>query len=282
MRTSIELITPNIARELLSGNTGNRKLREGVVKDYARQMKEGKWQESHQGIAIAPNGRVLDGQHRLEAIVASGVSIRMNVSRDVPEETFVVIDGGIQRTVADRLFLLNDRESNRIAVAVVTARLRIANEFSNRPSPDQVDLEFLDKTDAYVWMTELLRQNGKRRGLTRVTLATAMAMYVHTDPEKGKIFASSFFSGEGLNAGDPAFVLREAVIAERVKSEHEQYWKTVSACTAHQEGRVLHTLQAASKDMTGLVYKRLFHERMAAHKRGAAVRNGKKAAGTNA
>ena len=260
MKTVIETISPKRAKELLDHNTDNRTIRLSAVSEYAHQMRNGHWLLTHQGIAIAPNGRILDGQHRLMAIVESGCHIKTSVSYDVDPESYRHMDDGIKRTVADRLALMGDKESNRIAVAVVTAYLKSTASLAtsnNRVNADQVDDEFLDKTEAYVEVTELARQYHRRAKIGKSSILAAFVTYLHHSHDLGRRFVEQYFLGEGLSVGNPAYTLREATLAGRLTTEHDQYWKASAACIAHFEGRQLSTLQAASEDLLGNVYKRM-------------------------
>ena len=80
MKTSIETITPLYAKNLLSLNCNNRNVNRYRVSAYAEDMKNGCWQLTHQGILIGKNGNVIDGQHRLYAVIESGASIKTLVS----------------------------------------------------------------------------------------------------------------------------------------------------------------------------------------------------------
>jgi hypothetical protein len=260
--TVIEIITPARAHELLKNNTKNRTLRRSAVTEFARQMKSGHWQLTHQGIAVEPDGTLLDGQHRLHAVVEAGVPVKMSVTYDVDPDSFPVVDCGIARSVADRLPLLTDKESNRIVVGIVSHYLKCTTgSGNNRCGADQVDDEFLDKTQAYISVTEMFRGYGKRCGLTKASIGAALAVYLHLDPAKGTAFCARFLSGEGLSTGQPAYTLREAALQGRLTREHDQYWKTTAACIADSEGRPLLMLQAATRDLYGNVYKRLLGER---------------------
>jgi hypothetical protein len=88
MHTHVETITPERARALL-GSNGNRPLRKTRVLAFVEVLKRGHWRLSHQGIAIAADGRVLDGQHRLAAIAEADVTVQMCVTYDVPPECVV-------------------------------------------------------------------------------------------------------------------------------------------------------------------------------------------------
>ncbi|HEV8193129.1 MAG TPA: hypothetical protein VGP82_16835, partial [Ktedonobacterales bacterium] len=66
--SEVRKITPALARELLKRNTNNRALRPAHVDMLRGTMQRGEWQVTHQGLAFADDGELLDGQHRLEAL----------------------------------------------------------------------------------------------------------------------------------------------------------------------------------------------------------------------
>jgi hypothetical protein len=101
IQVTCEWITPAKARDMLAGNYGNRPLRKAVVDRLAAEMRSGYWQLSHQGIAFSSDGRLLDGQHRLNAVIKADVAVQMMVARNVPDDAFKVTDRGVQRTIAD-------------------------------------------------------------------------------------------------------------------------------------------------------------------------------------
>lgn len=101
MSTAVELVTPSIASEILKNNNGNRNIRRSVVEHYAKEMKNGSWQLTHQGVAISVDGELLDGQHRLSAVVKSGVSVKMLVTRGCEREQFRMMDVGLSRNAED-------------------------------------------------------------------------------------------------------------------------------------------------------------------------------------
>ncbi len=74
MQYQLVNITPEAATAILKGNKGNRKPRQSHIEALADAMLRGEWKQTHQGIAISPTGKLLDGQHRLLAVVKSGSS----------------------------------------------------------------------------------------------------------------------------------------------------------------------------------------------------------------
>jgi len=101
MRTQIMTITPKMAQTFLANNTENRKKRGWWVTCIANMIKRGEWILTHQGIAFTKSGKLIDGQHRLEAIVESGIPIEMLIVFDVDDAAFKVVDSGVKRTLSD-------------------------------------------------------------------------------------------------------------------------------------------------------------------------------------
>lgn len=100
--SKMEYITPKIAAEYLLRNLlNNRNLRPTYVSALASAMARGEWQQNHQGIAFNSKGQLVDGQHRLSAIIQSGISVYMLVTRGLGMEAFPTLDMGAKRTMAD-------------------------------------------------------------------------------------------------------------------------------------------------------------------------------------
>ena len=101
MRTEIRTITPEYAQELLKMNTVNRNPKQHIVSLYADQMKRGQWRSNGEAIQISKGRSLLNGQHRLLAIIESGLDIEMLLVWDVEDDAIVTYDQGKPRTLAD-------------------------------------------------------------------------------------------------------------------------------------------------------------------------------------
>lgn len=99
--STIEVITPEKAAEYLNHNVHNRKLNKGQVAYYARMMSEGKWALNGQAIVFDTEGNLLDGQHRLQAVIMAQVPIQSFVVRNIVGGAFTTIDQGKARTASD-------------------------------------------------------------------------------------------------------------------------------------------------------------------------------------
>ena len=95
-------ITPEMAVELLEKNTINRRVKERVVGQYATEILAGRWRSgTGEVIKIAKDGTILDGQHRLLAVIKADKEIVAHLAYDVSNEVFDVLDTGSPRGAAD-------------------------------------------------------------------------------------------------------------------------------------------------------------------------------------
>lgn len=261
MKTAIETISPDKARKYLDGNYGNRVVRQAWVENLAGMMQRGEWRATHQGIAFTKDGRLLDGQHRLLAIMRSGKNIDMMVTRDMDEASFRHIDGGRTRSNADRIKLVEDERENAVAVSLVRSYLVAAVVKNNSAvTVDLIENNFLSMSDAFAWVASSFRSSVKN--VTRAAVGAACSVYIHKHPTPGKRFVEGLVSGKDLTEKSPTLALRESLIAGRVGiNTHDAYWKTIAATKAHKDGRPMSATHAAVEDWMGNKYTRLVHER---------------------
>ena len=124
MRTEIITITPDIAEAMLKANTRNyRKYNSHLIQMYAEDMRNGNWKLNGEPIVFYKNGSLANGQHRLMAVVKSGVSIQFLVVYDVDDDT-MEYDLGKSRNDIDvvRSFGLEASNTSIAAVSFITSR----------------------------------------------------------------------------------------------------------------------------------------------------------------
>ena len=96
------MITKDIADAMISKNTHNyRRVNWNLVHKYARTMEQGLWRSNGEPIIFDENGILKDGQHRLLAILESGVPVKMLVVRGVSHDVNTFDEGG-GRTATQR------------------------------------------------------------------------------------------------------------------------------------------------------------------------------------
>lgn len=111
-------MTPKIASDWLAKNDTNRTVRPLHVATLAADMAGGLWQFTGDPIRRDEAGHVIDGQHRMLAVIASGVTISFLVIDGLSMDVQKVIDSGSKRTMGDVL-QLERKVSNSSAVAAI-------------------------------------------------------------------------------------------------------------------------------------------------------------------
>lgn len=112
-----ESIGPELAACMLKCNKSNRPVRQQRVVELAREIESGRWLRTHQGIAFDVNGILLDGQHRLLAIIRAGQKVSCNVDFGLSPEAFKVIDTHAKRKAADALHIQGHTNTIKLAAA---------------------------------------------------------------------------------------------------------------------------------------------------------------------
>lgn len=101
MQVSQVLMTPQQAKVILESNRSNRRVRGTHVDRLARIIREGQWVMTHQGVAISKDNILLDGQHRLMAVVKAGVPVPILVARGCDAGSTIAMDNGVTRSISD-------------------------------------------------------------------------------------------------------------------------------------------------------------------------------------
>jgi len=74
---TIKLITPEIATELIKYGRKNNLMSRAKVEKYKKMMLSGKWKDKLGDTIMLKNGVLLDGRHRLTAIIETGLSFNI-------------------------------------------------------------------------------------------------------------------------------------------------------------------------------------------------------------
>lgn len=114
---TVEEIGPALAKKYLICNSRNRDQRSKWIADLAGRMARGEWVFTAETVSFDEDGYLIDGQHRLEAILMSGVTLQMLVARGFPRKAFDVIDRGKRRNDRD---LLGGSEKHTQVVSFIT------------------------------------------------------------------------------------------------------------------------------------------------------------------
>ena len=92
-------VTPEMARTFLEKNSVNRPVNKIRVESYAQQMRCGQWVDNGESISFGRDGQLLNGQHRLYAVIKCNQPVRLNIRENVDDKSFSTYDCGMSRTV---------------------------------------------------------------------------------------------------------------------------------------------------------------------------------------
>jgi hypothetical protein len=243
---SVETITPNLASEYLKVNTCNRPMRQSRVDQLAREMQAGQWGLTHQGVAFNCDGTLLDGQHRLAAIVQANVPVRMVVTRGVRQEMQLFMDDHAKRTANDSLSLYRGEQITKQDVAVLRAATELsAQSFSLHASNAELNVALDTFRDALLFCHNYSeRKRNRGIGAAPVWGAVALAWFYVTDLDRLQQFCS-IVSGDAMakNETDNApHLLREWLLKNGLNGgpmRQEAFKKTQRAIKAFMERTAL-------------------------------------------
>ena len=118
---SVETVTPEEAKTWLTEtNKKNRHMNKNHVGALSRNMQNGTWRFNGDTICFDENGTLIDGQHRLSAIMTSGISIPMIVIRGLDPETIKTKDMEVKPRNLGDLLQMDGVQCARQRAAIVT------------------------------------------------------------------------------------------------------------------------------------------------------------------
>lgn len=243
-------VTPEIAEGWLARNTHNRRIRPKVVAQYARDMAAGNWQVTGEAIKFAHDGRLLDGQHRLHAVVDSGRAVTMLVITGIDNAAQDVMDTGSRRLAADMLTLGGHSNAALLAASTKWAALYAEGRlYSDRATRDVTHANIRDFIAIYPDIEEAVTFASSLRkhiDLQPAILGASVWIIRQIDAEAADEFFCRLADGIGLPAGSPILALRNRlrqIKKNRTRVEPEVFLSLViRAWNAWRAGRSLSNL----------------------------------------
>lgn len=147
--TYVEM-TPGYAKDLLDLNTNNRTANLISVERLARYIRDGMFYFNGASVVVSNTGVLLDGQHRLMAIVKTGIAAPILLVEGVQEEALKSIDQGKPRSTADILTLDGVAVKNVTAVGSIARNLVLFGDDKDRlaQSRDRIFISEVVKKNA--------------------------------------------------------------------------------------------------------------------------------------
>lgn len=208
------------AEDLLGLNVHNRNVRDRKVRNYAADMLSGNWLETGDTIKFATTGDLLDGQHRLLAVVKASetnpdIKVWFNIARGLDPRSQRAVDIGAPRSLADVLHL-EYGETNAVLLASI---LRIIHSWNagyrktiakRELATNATILAFFDTDrDLFRDLAASVKVENRHIPLAPSVLALAHYLLEDRDVDDAQEFFTRLADGQGLFKGDPIYELRE-------------------------------------------------------------------------
>jgi hypothetical protein len=219
------LVTPSIANDLLSTNSSNRLPHKPTVARYAQDMVSGRWKSgTAEPIKISITGRLIDGQHRLLAIVASKLSIVMWVASGLEDDVFDVLDTGKIRNSTDIFKIQGIAQDNTIPSIISMHNLLVNGRrygaAKNNKSTNAMLLEQYYKNEAY-WQNIARKARSWYMAFAKILPPSYFggfyAYFFGLNEEKANEFMAQLATGLNVTH-DSVTLLRNKLIQDKTSS----------------------------------------------------------------
>lgn len=238
MKAILTTIGPEEAKRFLQKNKSNRKISRDNVRYLAEEMLSNRWVTNGETIIIGKTGRILDGQHRLQAIIKSGCTVETMLCTGVAEKSFDTINTGKSRNNTDVLHA----EGNEHAVVLSRALnqvYKLEHDMLGKKKgiPNSTLRTFEHKHTG-------LKHYVKKYHKVRIINAGLVAAFAYwTQDCKGSQEFYNILAGHasGYSTSHPAHFLREKIIADKISVEKPSRERLccylVQAWNAHLAGK---------------------------------------------
>jgi hypothetical protein len=204
MRARVMLITPKIAARLLAKNDPeNRNVAWNRVTGYSTDMLGKRWKLTHQGICINDdNDTMIDGQHRLQAVIMAAVPVLMLVVRVSDITIHDSIDRGGVRTVA----FVTGLDRNITSACSALRMLEYGYQTNAQVTPGETQEIYEHHKDAFDVLGKSLPA---KKNWAPAGVYAACIWGFPINSTKTQQFLHQVQTGELIQRNDPAYALRE-------------------------------------------------------------------------
>lgn len=215
-KTEWEYVDPELAEQYLENNEGNRKVRADVVDTYSRDLKAGRWLVTGDPLRIDTTGRLIDGQHRLKAVVKAGIGAWFLVIRGVDPHVQSVLDTQAKRTAADALRFAGYNRNVRVISGVARSAIQYKDFMENRESQAALHSTIISNPEIEQWVYAhpevheaalMATQLHKSAGNGLVSWGMAYLKLSAIDEREAREFFTDLINMSTRGPGDPRHTL---------------------------------------------------------------------------
>jgi hypothetical protein len=220
---NFEIVTAQKAATMLLKNKQNRPINDNNLAGIIAEMKRGCFRITGESIKVSKNGNLLDGQHRLTAIVKTGIDINMLVVRGLDDDAFKYIDTGRTRKASDVLGIEGVKNPARVASMIKfiinfnrgawSAAANSDGRKSTRLTNADVS-DYNEKNGASLADSIPYGFNKENRLIAGGVLASFHYIFKAINPDSADDFCHKLASGEGLTKESPIHLLRQKMLSD--------------------------------------------------------------------
>jgi hypothetical protein len=213
-------ITPEMARDWLASAHPNRPISRRRVQTIARAIAAGLWQVNGQTIVLCPEFRLLDGRHRLSAIVEAGRTVHSLVVCGIAPACFLTMDQGAKRSGAHVLAMSGHPHAQTLCSALRWL-WRFANQRMTSASIELLDYQLPDYLAQHPSFVSALTWGLAIKALVPPGCGAMLYHVMRTsDPALAKKFFLDLSQGLELKASDAPYLIREKFFHEKTELHH--------------------------------------------------------------
>jgi hypothetical protein len=216
-------VTPELAAKWLERNDHNRSMVMSRVDAYANDIRRGDWRLNGEAIKISREGKVLDGQHRLAAVLEADTSIQTLVITGLDPEAQETMDQGRARSLQDVFKLRGEKYFNPLATA--TRTLCLFELYGQVVQPAYQPAPTVPQASRTLERNPELRDSvafayGVRKPwMPSSHMGSLHFLWATVDREAADDFLTKLSTGENLHRGHPIHTLREQLITAHLDRE---------------------------------------------------------------
>jgi hypothetical protein len=215
MKVEAKYVSPQMAEELLATTDKNRNVSHQRVLTLANLMRSGRWQLNGETIIVSKTGKLLDGQHRMFAIIEVGLPQQMLIATGAPDEAFETIDTGRARTAADIAGMEGVSNPNIVTSAAALIWRMFYRTAINEVCSPQTVLDVIERFPGLIkWGTVVAALGQMRRILPPGSFVAALVYLdcIAKKPRLAEQFFEGITKGSDLPEGSPILALRNRII----------------------------------------------------------------------
>jgi hypothetical protein len=209
-------------------------------------MRRGEWVLNGESIKLGVDGTLLDGQHRLQAIIEAETAIEVLVVRNLASAVQDTVDTGRRRRLADILMVEGYTDPNGLAAALNILhryRIQVRLDYSHTNAPSSAQALKLIEAEPHIRESVRVGRNVTKEIGGPIGVFSAMHhVFFEADPEPAEDFFARLKTGAELDRHDPVLRLRNQITRPRkdrgyTQSPHPIAALTVKAFNFRRSGR---------------------------------------------